>query len=466
MYNLEDSEDLALLHCATIPRSASLAAEDLLSSHHVHEEAECSLKCLEEETCVAYNYKPKTAADEINCQITNTTSQKNLEAFGKGEWTFFQDLETLPKFFDPSTTEWTLIARFSNADTKYWIKDSLFWYDKITPEGDVTSPYENTDMISTAFWEMEGCEIKISRSDDFSHTALLKTTSDCLQGGTFRSKITGYGDFRNSSWGSSRCLESCPVTYGGQYKSTAGFQHYNCSSDIQSSNFIGFWCHWGSSGAVMMIGGGGTGCSKADHGIGITERKNAGFGGGKAKYDFGSNAKEGEETTSIYSLNLWILGRTAQCSDPKALGMESGTIANDAITASTIYGSNYQAHFARLNHNGGSCSWTTTAATKTNSWHQTDLGQKTIVTGITTQGTCYTQEEWTKSYSVSYSIDGITWIYYKELGIEKVFPANIDKSSAVTNTFLCPIQVRYIRVLPKTWKGWPTMRLEYYGCRL
>ena len=35
---------------------------------------------------------------------------------------------------------------------------------------------------------------------------------------------------------------------------------------------IGFWCYWGAGdGAVMMIGGGGSSCARADHGIGITE---------------------------------------------------------------------------------------------------------------------------------------------------------------------------------------------------
>ena len=45
-----------------------------------------------------------------------------------------------------------------------------------------------------------------------------------------------------------------------------------CSGDIQSANNIGFWCDWqDSDGAVMMIGGGGSSCSGADHGIGITK---------------------------------------------------------------------------------------------------------------------------------------------------------------------------------------------------
>ncbi|XP_028410761.1 uncharacterized protein LOC114533442 [Dendronephthya gigantea] len=160
-------------------------------------------------------------------------------------------------------------------------------------------------MISTAFWELKGQEIKITRSDDSSHTALLQTTSNCLQGMTFRSKITSYGDFRNvKAWAVDECLGRCPVIYGGQYRTTAGFKEHSCSSDIQNSSYIGFWCDWSSGdGAIMMIGGGGSGCNRADHGIGITEKNDANFGASDG-YNFGDDANGFQPTT--YALNLWV----------------------------------------------------------------------------------------------------------------------------------------------------------------
>ncbi len=78
--------------------------------------------------------------------------------------------------------EWTLIARFSNGDFKHWTANGSFWYDRVTPYGNVNNPMVNLDMISAAFWELKGREIKVTRSDDSSHTALLQTTSNCLQG--------------------------------------------------------------------------------------------------------------------------------------------------------------------------------------------------------------------------------------------------------------------------------------------
>ena len=54
----------------------------------------------------------------------------------------------------------------------------------------------------------------------------------------------------------------------------------------------------------MMIGGGGSACARADHGIGITEENEAKFGGGTPHYDFGYEANN--SPTSSYSLNLWV----------------------------------------------------------------------------------------------------------------------------------------------------------------
>ena len=59
----------------------------------------------------------------------------------------------------------------------------------------------------------------------------------------------------------------------------------------------------------MMIGGGGSGCNRADHGIGITETNKASFvelADSATEYDFGYNADTGSRPSTSYSLNLWI----------------------------------------------------------------------------------------------------------------------------------------------------------------
>ena len=204
---------------------------------------------------------------------------------------------------------WTLVARFSNGDSKTWMRDDgLWWYDQQVAMGTTTSPSVNNDMISPGFWLVSGREFKITRSDDPSHTPLLQTTGNCLAGETFRSKITSYGDFRNDKmWLSDHsCMGSCIVEYGGQYKSTDGFQQAECSGKIGSANEIGFWCDWDNYNSIMMIGGAGNGCPYADHGIGIAESESASFVDFGAEYDFGDKAVNQPSSSQSYSLNLWI----------------------------------------------------------------------------------------------------------------------------------------------------------------
>ena len=202
---------------------------------------------------------------------------------------------------------WTLTARFSNNDFKNWMIDSgKWWYDKNVEFGETANPSSNTDMISQAFWLVSGQEFKITRSDDPQHTALLQTTGDCLGGQTFRTKMTSYGDFRNGTvWASNRCLGNCRIQYGGQYDTTDGFQQATCNGNIQNATQIGFWCDWsGGDGAVLMIGGGGSTCNRADHGIGITEANKASFVATPPEHDFGNEA--GHTPAKNYSLNLWL----------------------------------------------------------------------------------------------------------------------------------------------------------------
>ena len=208
----------------------------------------------------------------------------------------------------PGSQGWTLIARFSNKDQRHWMNDTgYWWYDRIEADGKTIDPKKNSDMISPAFWLVSGNEFKITRSNDSQLTPLLQTTGNCLGGQTLRSKITSYGDFRNGTvWPKIKaCLGNCKVQYGGHYQSTEGFGQARCNDTLQSGNRIGFWCNWGWSNSVMMIGGGGSHCSKAGHGIGVTAAKLPSFkNSGRPEKDFG-NSPWGMATRNC-ALNLWI----------------------------------------------------------------------------------------------------------------------------------------------------------------
>ncbi|XP_028415343.1 uncharacterized protein LOC114538367 [Dendronephthya gigantea] len=78
-------------------RGDSLASEEIISNHTVHSQLECSLKCLQSQACVGYNYraKPKNKY-AINCQLSNKTRGKSTNGEGNGKWTFYQELELAP----------------------------------------------------------------------------------------------------------------------------------------------------------------------------------------------------------------------------------------------------------------------------------------------------------------------------------------------------------------------------------
>ncbi|XP_022803806.1 uncharacterized protein LOC111341119 [Stylophora pistillata] len=203
---------------------------------------------------------------------------------------------------------WSFVARLSNCDTKHWMNESgQWWFDKNEAFGKTTDPSDNTDMISPLFWLLNGSDFKITRSDDSMHAPLLQTIDNCLGSQTLRSKVTNYGDFRNGKvWPEGKCLGKCKVQYGGQYQMTEGFGKATCSGEMQAADEVGFWCEWGWSGAVIMIGGARGACGRTDHGIGVTTAKKASFKkeDGRPEYDFG-NSGWGSHTRS-YSLNLWI----------------------------------------------------------------------------------------------------------------------------------------------------------------
>ena len=69
----------------------SLAPEDIISSHAVYSEVECSLRCLMTSECLAYNYRPKSNEYAVNCQLSTKTQGE--ESHGSEEWSFYQNIE-------------------------------------------------------------------------------------------------------------------------------------------------------------------------------------------------------------------------------------------------------------------------------------------------------------------------------------------------------------------------------------
>ena len=97
--------------------------------------------------------------------------------------------------------------------------------------------------------------------------------------------------------------------------------------------------------------------------------------------------------------------------------MESGSIPDNDITASTVRNGNTAAKNGRLNYAVGP-SWC--AGTDDGNSHlQIDLQTLHIICAVSTQGNSKANQ-WVKTYKLQLSTDGSTWTDYKEHGQVKV----------------------------------------------
>ena len=107
-----------------------------------------------------------------------------------------------------------------------------------------------------------------------------------------------------------------------------------------------------------------------------------------------------------------------------ALGMESRIIPDRNISASSVYPSSpvekHDAAYGRLHFrrgNGRVGAWCA-ATNDQNQWLQVDFGTEMMISGVATQGR-QAINQWVKSYSLSYSLDGRTFYSYQNNKVER-----------------------------------------------
>ncbi|XP_069031504.1 neuropilin-1a-like [Embiotoca jacksoni] len=149
----------------------------------------------------------------------------------------------------------------------------------------------------------------------------------------------------------------------------------------------------------------------------------------------------------------------------EALGMESGEISSERISASSQYNSNWSPERSRLNYQENG--WTPSDDT-IREWIQVDLGFLRFVTAVGTQGAISKETKkhyYVRSYKVDLSSNGEDWVTVKEGSKQKIFQGNHNPTDEVKAFLPKQTLARYIRIRPLSWEQGICMRFEIYGCR-
>ncbi|XP_074926086.1 neuropilin-2 isoform X4 [Chelonoidis abingdonii] len=154
-----------------------------------------------------------------------------------------------------------------------------------------------------------------------------------------------------------------------------------------------------------------------------------------------------------------------QCNVP--LGMESGRISNEQISASSTYSDGrWTPQQSRLNSDDNG--WTPNLDSN-KEFLQVDLRFLTMLTAIATQGAISKETQngyYVHSYKLEVSTNGEDWMMYRHGKNHKVFQANTDATEVVLNKIHAPVLTRFVRIRPQVWHNGIALRLELYGCRI
>nr|XP_058953353.1 uncharacterized protein LOC131780773 [Pocillopora verrucosa] len=155
--------------------------------------------------------------------------------------------------------------------------------------------------------------------------------------------------------------------------------------------------------------------------------------------------------------------QTPTC-DSQAIGLASGgRIPDDSFSASSIFKATYAAKYGRLNGRGA---WEPKTTTDPNDYLQIDLLYEYVICAVATQGNPPSQsqaQEWTTEYKLRFSLNGTTFLPYKENKIDKAFPGNTGKTDTVKNSLKEFASAKFIRFLPTKYNKFKVLRVEAYG---
>ncbi|KAJ8339369.1 hypothetical protein SKAU_G00361550 [Synaphobranchus kaupii] len=167
---------------------------------------------------------------------------------------------------------------------------------------------------------------------------------------------------------------------------------------------------------------------------------------------------------------MLALMTTLLCCLSGALGKDNcdsplvSSLPQTSFNSSSQLSNTHSPGFAKLNRRDGAGGWSPLESDKYQ-WLEIDLGERTEVTAIATQGR-YGSSDWVTSYLLMFSDTGRNWKQYRQEDSIWAFSGNTNADSVVQYKLQQSVIARFLRVLPLDWNsnGRLGMRLEVYGC--
>ncbi|XP_068590882.1 contactin-associated protein-like 4 [Cebidichthys violaceus] len=146
---------------------------------------------------------------------------------------------------------------------------------------------------------------------------------------------------------------------------------------------------------------------------------------------------------------------------------DSALVSNlppSSFRSSSQLSSSHAPGFAKLNRRDGAGGWSPLASDGYQ-WLEVDLGERTRITAVATQGR-YGSSDWLTSYLLMFSDTGHNWRQYRQEDSIGSFPGNSNADSVVQYKLQQPAIARFLRLIPLDWNpsGRIGLRLETYGC--
>jgi hypothetical protein len=137
------------------------------------------------------------------------------------------------------------------------------------------------------------------------------------------------------------------------------------------------------------------------------------------------------------------------------------------VTFSSAWNGDHRNYFLDIDMSGGAqsgsqaCSWSSGYNNK-DAWWKVTAPRRVHWTGLTTKGRCVdsgNNQQWVTSYAVDSTNNGVDWT---PVDGGKIFTANSDGNTPVTNMFSKPVKALALRVRPQSWNNHISMRFEVY----